>query len=80
MLRAVVLIGPRRLGKTVLLRQAIQSFLDDEVTGNAVRYVALDTPLYSGCSLESLVRTFADLHNHGREKRLWVFFDEVQYL
>lgn len=78
--RAIVLIGPRRVGKTVLLRQAIQSLLDDEIAGNAVLYVALDTPLYSGRSLESLVRTFADLHNHGRDKRLWVFFDEVQYL
>lgn len=78
--RAIVLAGPRRVGKTVLLRQAVQSLLDEGVAGNSVLYVALDTPLYSGLSLESLVRTFADLHRHARDKRLWVFFDEVQYL
>lgn len=78
--RAIVLIGPRRVGKTVLLRQAIQSLLDDGVVGNSIVYVALDTPLYAGLSLEGLVRTFAELHRHPRDRTLWVFFDEVQYL
>jgi predicted AAA+ superfamily ATPase len=78
--RAIVLIGPRRVGKTVLLRQAIQSLLDDGVAGNSIVYVALDTPLYAGLSLEGLVRTFTDLHRHPRERALWIFFDEVQYL
>jgi predicted AAA+ superfamily ATPase len=78
--RAIVLIGPRRVGKTVLLRQAIQSLLDGGSAGNTIVYVALDTPLYSGLSLESLVRTFVDLHRHPSDRPLWVFFDEVQYL
>lgn len=78
--RAIVLIGPRRVGKTVLLRQAIHSLLDDGIAGNTILYVALDTPLYAGLSLEAIVRTFADLHRHPRDRPLWVFFDEVQYL
>lgn len=78
--RAVVLIGPRRVGKTVMLMHAIQALLDAGVAGTAILYVSLDTPLYSGRSLESLVRTFMELHRHGSEQRLWVFFDEIQYL
>lgn len=78
--RAVVLIGPRRVGKTVMLTHAIQALLDRGVVGSDILYVSLDTPLYSGRSLESLVRTFMELHRHGSERRLWVFFDEIQYL
>jgi hypothetical protein len=78
--RAVVLIGPRRVGKTVMLAHAVQALLDQGVAGNTILYVSLDTPLYSGRSLESLVRTFMELHRHAEGRRLWVFFDEIQYL
>ena len=78
--RAVVLIGPRRVGKTVMLAHAVQALLDKGLAGNTILYVSLDTPLYSGRSLESLVRTFIELHRHAEGQRLWVFFDEIQYL
>lgn len=78
--RAVVLIGPRRVGKTVMLAHAVQALLDKDTASSTILYVSLDTPLYSGRSLESLVRTFMDLHRHGDTQRLWVFFDEIQYL
>ncbi|MBU1224431.1 MAG: ATP-binding protein [Gammaproteobacteria bacterium] len=78
--RAVVLIGPRRVGKTVMLAQAVQALLDEDVAGIDILQLSLDTPLYSGRSLESLVRTFIDLHRHDPARRLWVFFDEIQYV
>jgi uncharacterized protein len=78
--RAVVLIGPRRVGKTVMLKHLIASLLDDGVVGTQVLFLSIDTPLYSGRSLESLVQMFTDLHQHPAAKPLWVLFDEVQYL
>lgn len=78
--RAVVLIGPRRIGKTVMLMHTLQSLLDRGVNGTEILYVSLETPLYSGRSLESLLRIFMELHGHGRERVLWVMFDEIQYL
>lgn len=78
--RAVVLIGPRRVGKTVMLAQAVQALLDEGVAGIDILQLSLDTPLYSGRSLEGLVRTFIDLHRHDPARRLWVFFDEIQYV
>ena len=70
--RAVVLIGARRVGKTVMLAHAVQALLDEGVAGSTILYVSLDTPLYSGRSLESLVRTFMELHHHGDGQRLMV--------
>lgn len=78
--RAVVLIGPRRVGKTVLLKHLIATLLDEGVAGTQVLFLSLDTPLYSGRSLESLPQLFTDLHHHAPGKPLWVLFDEVQYL
>lgn len=78
--RAVVLIGPRRVGKTVMLTQAVQALLNEGVAGIDILQLSLDTPLYSGRTLESLVQTFTELHRHTPDHRLWVFFDEIQYV
>jgi predicted AAA+ superfamily ATPase len=78
--RALVLIGPRRVGKTVMLKHLIDRLLANDVTGTQVLFLSLDTPLYSGRSLESLVQLFTDLQRHPPGKPLWVLFDEIQYL
>lgn len=78
--RAVVLLGPRRVGKTVLLKHLVARLLEDGVAGTRILFLSLDTPLYSGRSLESLVQMFTDQHQHSTTNPLWVLFDEVQYL
>ncbi len=78
--RALVLVGPRRVGKTVMLKHLVAALLADGLAGTQVLYVSLDTPLYSGRSLESLVQMFTDSHRHDPNAPLWVLFDEVQYL
>lgn len=79
--RAVVLIGPRRVGKTVMLKHLVARLLqEDGVAGTQILFLSLDTPLYSGRSLESLVQLFIDLQQHPKGKPLWVLFDEIQYL
>ena len=79
--RAVVLIGPRRVGKTVMLKHLVVRLLQaDGVQGTHILFLSLDTPLYSGRSLESLVQLFMDLQQHPAGQPLWVLFDEVQYL
>lgn len=78
--RAVVLMGPRRVGKTVLIRQAIDQLLKDGAPAGDILYLSLDTPVYTGLGLEKLLRLW--LGDDGLEERKprWVFFDEVQYL
>lgn len=78
--RAVVLIGPRRVGKTVMIKHLVSQLLGDGEIGTRILFLSLDTPLYSGRSLESLVQMFVDLHQHPKGTPLWVLFDEVQYL
>jgi uncharacterized protein len=81
--RAVVVIGPRRVGKTVMLMQAVQALLDDGVAGSRIMVAQMDVPLFSGQTLGSLVKLFADFHRHKLDDPtdpLYVFFDEIQYL
>jgi len=78
--RAVVLLGPRRVGKTVMLQQAVASLIDDGVPPGQVCYLALDTPLYSKITLEKLLSI---ARAHGRlapGAPAYFMLDEVQYL
>ncbi|MXZ81783.1 MAG: AAA family ATPase, partial [Gammaproteobacteria bacterium] len=43
--RAVVLLGPRRVGKTILIRHLIARLLDDKVDARRIAYVEMDHPL-----------------------------------
>lgn len=63
-----------------MLKHYIQSLLDEGIPGVRILFASLDTPLYSGRSLESLVQTFVEMHQHPGNTQLWIIFDEVQYL
>lgn len=78
--RAVILMGPRRVGKTVMIRQAIRKLLDDETNGKFILYLSLETPIYTGLSLERIILLFLKENNLKRDSSLYIFFDEVQYL
>lgn len=75
--RAVVLLGPRRVGKTILIRHLIAELLKSGVAGQRVAYVEMDHPLLHGQSLEALVRQIEALVPQGEGTR-YLFFDEIQ--
>jgi uncharacterized protein len=74
--RAVVLLGPRRVGKTILIRHLIARLLNSGVAGQRVGYVEMDHPLLHGQSLEMLVRQIEQAAPCEGER--YLFFDEVQ--
>jgi predicted AAA+ superfamily ATPase len=78
--RAVVLMGPRRVGKTVMVYHTINELLKQGVSANCILYVSLETPIYTGLSLEKIVNLFKHEFNHQRDAELTIVFDEVQYL
>lgn len=78
--RAVVLMGPRRVGKTVMIYHAIRALIDKGVPPNAIMYLSMETPIYTGLSLEQLLNDFNELFGHTRGSKIYVFFDEIQYL
>ena len=78
--RAVVLMGPRRVGKTVLLHHVIARFLDDvRYDTRDLAYVSLDQPLYTRLSIEEVAAELGEASGASRFPRL-LFLDEIQYL
>ena len=75
-------MGPRRVGKTVLLHHCVDSLLKAGTNPRRITYVSVDHPLYNGRSLEQLLDLCfpesggVDL----KEEPAFVFFDEIQYL
>lgn len=75
--RAVVLLGPRRVGKTILIRHLIADLLKRGVPAQRIAYVEMDHPLLHGQSLETLIRQIEDAAPSGEGTR-HLFFDEIQ--
>src|SRR5712691_2931831 len=46
--RATILLGPRRVGKTFMVKQLIHYAIQDGFDPKAILYAAMDTPVYSG--------------------------------
>ena len=78
--RAIVLMGPRRVGKTVMVYHSIRALLSAGIDEKNILYLSLETPIYTGLSLEKILGYFQELFDHGRDAQLFVFFDEIQYL
>ncbi len=78
--RAVVLMGPRRVGKTYLLKQVIARLMAQGVPPQCIAYASLETPLYTGMPLEALLTQFQEILQNPAQERLYVIFDEIQYL
>src|SRR3954451_17238162 len=77
--RAVVLLGSRRVGKTTLLQQLIGEFATSDALG-PVLFASIDTPTYTGISLEKFLDLFQRECPHDPAAPRLVVFDEIQYL
>ncbi|MBU6325417.1 MAG: AAA family ATPase, partial [Bacteroidetes bacterium] len=78
--RAVVLMGPRRVGKTVMLYHAVQHLLEQEINPLKVAFISIETPIYNNIGLEELFDFCRKATMQDNPKGWYVFFDEIQYL
>lgn len=80
--RSIILMGPRRVGKTVMIYHTIQQLIDDGVDPQNIIYISVETPIYNGIDLESMMNLAAVACEKplATAEQYYVFFDEVQYL
>lgn len=78
--RAVVLMGPRRVGKTVMLFHGIQHLLEEDVNPQQIFFIGIDNPIYVQLSLEEILSLCKKALSLTHLKNCYVFFDEIQYL
>lgn len=78
--RAVVLLGPRRVGKTVMLQQCVQQLIESGVPPKKICLLSVDQPVYSRMRLDDLFRLCRAALKDDDPAGYHVLFDEIQYL
>jgi predicted AAA+ superfamily ATPase len=79
--RAILLMGPRRVGKTVLMFHCIDQLLHDGTDPRHISYLSVDHPIYNGCSLENFLEYCREATGIDyRTEKAYLFLDEIQYL
>lgn len=78
--RACVLMGPRRVGKTVMLYHTIQKLIFDGVPPQKILYASIETPIYNNIPLEALFSMAKKATGNMESEGWFLFFDEIQYL
>ena len=78
--RAVILMGPRRVGKTVLLHHVIERLLGSNAySAREIGYISLDQPLYTRLSIEEIADEIRQASGAPGGVRV-LFLDEIQYM
>lgn len=80
--RGVILMGPRRVGKTVMLFHTIDELIKQGISPQKIIYLSVDTPIYNNISLEELLSLAMESLKQSNVTMdgYYVFYDEVQYL
>jgi hypothetical protein len=78
--RALVLMGPRRVGKTVMIFHSIQQLINEKINPQKIFFVGIDNPIYIHLSLEDILSLCKQSLNQENLNGCYVFFDEIQYL
>jgi len=76
--KVIILIGPRRSGKTTLMLQLIADKLKSGIKPNRILYAELDHPLLA--SINDVITTFRKIHGIKRQDKIYLFLDEIQYI
>lgn len=78
--RAVVLMGPRRVGKTVMMIHAIQELIAEKIPPQKIFFTGIDNPIYKSMGLEDILLLAKEAVKLENTEDCFVFFDEIQYL
>lgn len=77
--RAILLSGPRQIGKTTLLLQAIEQLINSNVPPSNILYVTFDHPVCKLAGLEAVLEAWRELEPK-KEGPEYLFLDEAQFI
>ena len=81
--RTIVIIGPRRSGKTYSMFQAIKKIMDSGTNKRCVLYVNFEDSRLSSASIEDLnnmLEVFFEIYPENKQRKTWFFLDEIQLI
>ena len=76
-----MLMGPRRVGKTVMMYHSIQQLIKEGTDPQNIIYINVEAPIYNKIFLETLLHLACEiLGKDPSTEAMYVFYDEIQYL
>jgi predicted AAA+ superfamily ATPase len=75
--RMVLITGMRRIGKTTIMYQMIESLLREGIAPNRIAYISFDHPLLKLCRFDAIIESYRT--NINPYDDVFYFFDEIQY-
>lgn len=78
--RSVILIGPRRVGKTVMMQQAIAGLIANGVDPGKIAFVSVENPIYSALTPESIFALIRKAAGNSSTTGWYILLDEIQYM
>ena len=79
--RAIVIMGPRRCGKTYYLYYLIKRLIKEGLKREQILYVNFEDPRLINLSVKDLVLlmdVFFEILPENKRRKIWLFFDEIQ--
>jgi uncharacterized protein len=78
--RSLLLSGPRQVGKTTLLLQAIRRLLANGAPKETILYATFDHPIIKLAGADTLIQVWRELNVLPTDQPIYLFLDEVQYI
>ena len=81
--RTIVIIGPRRSGKTYSMFQAIKKIVDSGTNKSCVLYINFEDSRLSSASIDDLnnmLEVFFEIYPENKQRKTWFFLDEIQLI
>ena len=75
--RFAVLSGARRVGKTTIMYQIIETLIEEGISPRNILYLSFDNPIVKLVNVESVLNIYESLYPITGTK--YVFLDEIQY-
>ena len=77
--RALVLMGPRRVGKTVMLFHLVEELILKGVDPQKIIFITIENPIYINLGLEQLFQYAKEAVGSEDTNGWYVLYDEIQY-
>ena len=77
--RYLIVLGPRRVGKTTVMYQTVRHLLNNKIAPEKIQWVRLDHPLLVPLDLGFIVETAIEMSKATKDQPLYLFLDELVY-
>lgn len=81
--RIIVLIGPRRSGKTYSMFQAVKKLISNGIKKECILYINFEDSRLLGASisdLDNMLDVFFEIYPENKRQKIWFFLDEIHLI